>query len=249
MPENPSNHASEHDPKPMYLHGREGDPCGSKGAYMQFKLSCGAHAPRMPATSRNPNAFDESYNIAKTTLLELQSQKNMPNIIVGSSFGGAVLMKLIQEGFWKGPSIFLASAHMKQAIRETYQLPLWDALPSNHRAIFIHSTTDALVLYQDSVDTINNSKIRNGDQGILELWTARSPSIEKDPCGNHRLHEITKDGSLQRAIEQLTGLTIPENDEQTCRDLCTKKCDGCDRFNDLEIPVQDIEFSCIPSIS
>lgn len=240
MSDNISNSTS----KPMYLHGREGDPCGKKGSYMQFKLSCGAHAPRMPATSTNSKAFDQSYDIAKNMLLELQSQNDAPNIIVGSSFGGAVLMKLIQEGHWNGPSVFLASAHMKKEIREQYHLPLWDSLPSNHPAIFIHSETDALVLYQDSVDTIKNSKDRNGDEGILELWTARSPSIEKDTCGNHRLHEITKDGSLRRAVEQLTGMTITEHDEATCRALCKKKCHSCGQCKDLDKPVEEIEFSC-----
>ena len=243
MPET-SNELQETKAKPMYLHGREGDPCGSKGSYMQFKLSCGAHAPRMPATSKNPDAFNESYNIAKEALLDLKKQNDLPNVIVGSSFGGAVLMKLIQEGHWSGPSVFLASAHMKKEIRTEYGLPLWDSLPLDHRAIFIHSKTDALVLYQDSVDTIANTKERNGDEGILELWTARSPSLDKDQCGNHRLHEISKDGSLRRAVAILTGMKITENDEETCRKLCKKRCKGCGSCRDLDRPVEDIEFTC-----
>ena len=51
----------------------------------------------------------------------------------------------------------------------------------------------------------------------MELWTARSPTLDKDPCGNHRLHEISKDGSLKRAVEKLTGMEITELDEATCR--------------------------------
>lgn len=241
MPEISDEHQAA---KPMYLHGREGDPCGSKGSYMQFKLSCGAHAPRMPATSKIPDAFDRSYEIAERALLDLKEQNDLPNVIVGSSFGGAVLMKLIQEGHWNGPSIFLASAHMKKEIRAEYNLPLWDSLPPNHRAIFIHSKTDALVLYQDAVDTIANTKERTEEEGILELWTARSPTLDKDPCGNHRLHEISKDGSLKRAVEKLTGMDITELDEATCRERCRKKCSGCGSCRDLDRPVEEIEFTC-----
>ena len=205
----------------MYLHGREGDPCGSKGSYI-IKLSCGAHAPRMPATSTNPDAFNQSYDIAKEALLDLKEQNNLPNVIVGSSFGGAVLMNLIQEGHWNGPSVFWASAHMKKEIRAEYNLPLWDSLPPNHRAIFIHSKTDALVLYQDAVDTIANTKERNGDEGFWNFgqWFPypRQRSVWKSQTSRNIKRRFSK-----ACCRKTNRMDITELDEATCREQLQKE--------------------------
>ena len=205
--------------KPMYLHGREGTPYGTKGSYMRLRLLSGAHAPAMPATSSHPDAFNASYEIARNMLLQLQQQQDAPNIIVGSSFGGAVLMKLVQEGHWKGPSIFLAPAALKESIRAEYNLPLWDSLPKGHRAIIIHSPSDSLVLYQDAVAIMNNSRERNQEDNVIELWDAEEGDPDGEGKGNPRLTEITKNGMLKRALEQLLGESVEERSMQEFLDL------------------------------
>jgi len=129
---------------------------------------------------------------------------------VGSSFGGAVLMKLIHEGHWQGPSILLAPAPLQEELRKEYNLPLWDRLPKGHRAIIIHSKTDSLVFHKDSV-TITNNSVQHNQENIVELWDAEEGD-PKDPVtrGNHRLSEITTNGMLRRALEKLLGEPVPE---------------------------------------
>ena len=159
--------------KPMYLHGLEGSPKGTKGAWMVREYD--AHAPEMPAKLGNPKAFEESYQIA------VQAVQNLhPNLIVGSSFGGAILLRLIHEGVWRGPSVFLAQAGVKYGL---------DArLPSGISAILIHAVDDKLVPYSDS------QKIVEASEDGVELWPTG---------GDHKLHHITIDGTLQRAVEKL----------------------------------------------
>jgi hypothetical protein len=195
--------------KPMYLHGREGSPKGTKGTYMRLRLLSGAHAPVMPATSKNKNAFDESFTIAKN---ELRSAR--PSIIVGSSFGGAILMKLIQEELWLGPSIFLAQAAIKKELREEFSLPLWDFLPRDHRALFIHARSDTLVHYQDSVTIKINTERRNKQTGLIHLWDAHNGPPGGDSQGNHRLSEVTTNGMLKRALEMMLGEVVEERSDE-----------------------------------
>ena len=163
--------------RPMYLHGLEGTPSGKKGSWMVEQFH--AHAPEMPAKLANPDAFEQSYQIAANAVRTLQ-----PNLIVGSSFGGAILLRLIHEGVWEGPSVFLAQAGVKYGLSAR--------LPSGLRAILIHAIADKLVPFADSQQMAEQS----GDG--VELWPTD---------GDHKLHHITNDGTLRRAIERL----LPEN--------------------------------------
>ena len=166
---------SNHIPRPMYLHGLEGSPKGTKGGWMVREYD--AHAPEMPAKQGRPNAFDDCYNIALDAV-----QRHRPSLIVGSSFGGAILMRLILDGHWSGPSVFLAQAGV------TYGLG--DRFPEGLRAILIHARDDAQIPYEDSVRLANNS-----GKGVL-LWPTD---------GDHRLHHIVDDGTLRRAVDMLLG--------------------------------------------
>lgn len=207
--------------RPMYLHGREGSPFGTKGTYMRLRIVPAALAPSMPATSKNPDAFNESYEIAKE-----QVTAHSPSIIVGSSFGGAVLMKLIHEGVWLGPSIFLAQAAIKKQLRDEFNLPLWDFLPPDHQAIFIHAKSDSLVRYQDSVLIKKNSELRNNQSGLIHLWDAENGPPGGYSQGNHRLAEITKNGMLRRALELMLKHRIEERDEEEFNNLVAKETDS-----------------------
>lgn len=135
----------------------------------------GAYAPEMPAKMGRINAFEESYAVALDAVIRYK-----PNLIVGSSFGGAILMRLTLERHWQGPCIFLAQAGVRYG--------LGDRLPLGIRAILIHGTNDTLIDASDS-----------------EMLAERSgPEVVFWPtAGEHRLHEITTDGTLKKAIERL----------------------------------------------
>ena len=154
----------------MYLHGLEGSPNGIKGAWMQSKFA--ADAPELPARFNNPNAFAESVLIAQNAVQDLQ-----PTLIVGSSFGGAVLLQLHHNNIWTGPSIFLAQAGVKYGLSPH--------LPYNHRAILIHAKEDKIIPIEGS------RQIQEQSGTNIELWIVN---------GDHRLHHIVEDGTLERAI-------------------------------------------------
>lgn len=156
--------------KPIYLHGLEGSPQGVKGAWMTRTF--GAIAPDMPAKMGDPLSFERCFTIAADTV-----QKSPPSFIVGSSFGGALLMKLVNEGLWSGPCIYIAQAGVRYG--------LGDRLPSTVPAILIHGRQDTLIPSADSETLARNSGPR------VSFWLVE---------GEHRLHNITSDGTLEKAI-------------------------------------------------
>lgn len=99
-------------------------------------------------------------------------------LVIGSSFGGAVLLSLIHAGLWRGPSIFLAGAGVKLTTHRT--------LPAGVPAIFIHGRRDDVVPLEDS-------RLLARSAG-MSLW-----EVEDD----HRLAGILDDGTLGAAISLL----------------------------------------------
>ena len=157
----------------LYLHGLEGSPEGTKGRWLRDRY--GAYCPLLPATAGSANAFDDSFEVAYSTLRKVE-----PALVIGSSFGGALLLRLVQEGHWRGPSLFLAQAGRGYGLR--------DSLQGAGAAILIHAKTDSVVPFQWSAELAANS----GDN--VQLWPT---------TGDHRLHHILADGSLAAAISQL----------------------------------------------
>ena len=156
----------------MYLHGLEGNPNGTKGRWMQTMF--GAVAPALPAKRDNPEALRQSVLVAKEAV-----ERYQPSVIVGSSFGGAVLMQLLMDGIYTGPSVLLAQAGVKYGVTER--------LPQGAYAILIHAPDDDIVPFRDSL------QLKEKSDGDVELWPTE---------GDHRLHHITTDGTLERAIRQ-----------------------------------------------
>jgi pimeloyl-ACP methyl ester carboxylesterase len=97
-------------------------------------------------------------------------------LVIGSSFGGAVLLRLLHEGGWSGPSLFLAGAGPK--------LTPYRTLPAGVRALLVHGTADEVVSIEDS-----RALVRTSDQAAL--W-------EVDD--GHRLASVLTDETLERAI-------------------------------------------------
>ena len=65
-----------------------------------------------------------------------------PDVIVASSFGGAAVMRVLLEGGWTGPTVFLAQAGFKFDVANQF--------PAGHRAIFIHGRQDEVVAFAGS---------------------------------------------------------------------------------------------------
>ena len=99
-------------------------------------------------------------------------------LVIGSSFGGAVLLKLLHEGAWSGPSVFMAGAGIK--------LTEHRELPAGSQAIFIHGRHDPVVPIEDS-------RILAASCG-MPLWEVED---------GHRLASVLDDGTLAAAIKMV----------------------------------------------
>lgn len=99
-------------------------------------------------------------------------------IIVASSFGGAVLMALLHEASaWRGGCVFLAGAGLK--------LTPYTTLPDRCPTILIHGRHD------DVVDPADSQKLARTGAGLSQYW-------EVDD--GHRLPTVMADGTLHAAI-------------------------------------------------
>lgn len=68
--------------------------------------------------------------------------KNQIDVVLGSSFGGAVALELLVRGAWKGPTVLLCPAHAKMAARAWRATP---TLPADARVLVVHGRRDDTV--------------------------------------------------------------------------------------------------------
>jgi len=178
--------------KILYLHGLKGSPEGLKATYM--KENYGAYVPRLDtqelqslqvsqeADNWEGLSFDD---IAKAIQIPLMQSRNAvtagnPDVIIGSSMGGAILSRLVEEGTWSGPCIFLASAARR--LFGILKLP-----PQvGKQSYWIHGSNDTIIPWRDSMNIAKNSG------GTVEII---------DDC--HRLARTVELGSLECAIEKV----------------------------------------------
>jgi predicted alpha/beta hydrolase family esterase len=120
-------------------------------------------------------AFNEPLRVARDAI-----EARKPDVIVGSSFGGAVLAHLVRHGVWGGPSVFCASAATK------FLGICGLATPS--RAIFIHGKNDVTV-------PIEHSRAMAGTSTKFELF---------EVCDDHRLNKSFD--VLSMAVERFINL-------------------------------------------
>jgi hypothetical protein len=120
-PEHSEEDESRYGVKIMFLHGLEGSPTGSKAVHL--KKEWGAICPQMRTLGLIEKRTKCSGNWSLLSRDELDDGLKDPyqdaldalrwadpDIVVGSSMGGAILFKLIQEGKFKGPAVFCAPA-------------------------------------------------------------------------------------------------------------------------------------------
>ena len=176
--------------KIVFLHGLEGSPNGAKSRWLNKYYD--AHVPVLD-TSRAKHHLqtlgrDPSFQLSSEDLGDMMrlptraavaALKLGADLLIGSSFGAAVLGCLVEQGIWSGPCIFLAGAHVKLSTVGCFR----------GTSLCIHGRLDTII----DPEPVRAFVDKCGPPH--EFWM-----VEDD----HRLRSILADGTLTRAIEKLT---------------------------------------------
>ncbi len=161
-----------HVPAPcvLFLHGLEGSPHGRKARALAARFRC--VAPALPTAD-----FEASVACAGEAIAEAA-----PDLVVGSSFGGAVALALLQRGDWQGRTLLLAPAGSSQGL--PCILPEIEAMIE-----IVHARSDDLVPVQDS-----RALARSGSRGRVSL-----DEVEDD----HALSNFVASGAFVARVATL----------------------------------------------
>lgn len=127
----------------QFVHGLESGPGASKARYLAERFD--VETPAMDTAS-----FEGS---VATQLDALAARP--PDLLVGSSFGGAVVLALVQRGAYRGPILLLAPAHRHFGVRAE--------LPLGVHAVVVHGLAD------DVVDPEGSRELAAHAPGRVEL--------------------------------------------------------------------------------
>jgi predicted esterase len=158
--------------KLLFLHGLESNPSGTKAVWLRERY--GAIVP----------ALDTSTWEKARAQAEAAVREHQPDVLVGSSFGGALAVSLLCDGVTSARTVLIAQA--------AALLGKGERLPAGTRAIVIHGTADDVVPIEGSRTLVGNSGPN------VHLWEIES--------GDHRLNSTLEDGTLARAIEAVLAL-------------------------------------------
>ncbi|GBD26370.1 hypothetical protein HRbin30_01702 [bacterium HR30] len=114
----------------QFIHGLEGSPQGTKARL--FAEHFDACTPAMDTSD-----FQGCVELHARKLSEFQ-----PDVLVGSSFGGAVAVALLHRKAWAGPTLLLAPAVFH------YDVPRF--LPEGVPVWIVHGLRDTVVRIEDS---------------------------------------------------------------------------------------------------
>jgi predicted esterase len=152
-----------------FVHGLEGHPQGTKARFLAEHFD-----------TLTPAIDTRSFTNALETVAE-SLRTRRPDVLVGSSFGGAVALALLQRGDFTGPTLLLAPA------ARAFGVEL--AIPDGVRVCIAHGTRDELIDLADS-----RALAGTGTPGLVEL-------LEIDD--GHRLGALVDSGRLAELVRRL----------------------------------------------
>ncbi len=153
----------------QFIHGLEGSPQGAKARL--FAEHFEAVTPAMETGD-----FEACVRVQAETLESFR-----PDVLVGSSFGGAVAVALLSRGLWRGPTLLLAQAALRHDAGAQ--------LPEGVRVWLVHGLRDELVDPEES-----RRLARTGTPELVRL-------IEVDD--DHSLHKMVESGELLKVVREL----------------------------------------------
>ncbi|MFT5357712.1 MAG: hypothetical protein ACI9KE_004949 [Polyangiales bacterium] len=130
------------------------------------------------------------------TCVDIQRQalaSNPPDILIGSSWGGAVAAELIATGAWKGPTILLAPA--------IERVDVWARrgdLAQTTAALRAAAEASPVLIFHDPADeTVPHAdSVRLAEGSAIDLRTV--------DAGGHRLLLLLERGELAEAVREAT---------------------------------------------
>lgn len=155
----------------QFAHGLESSPQGNKARL--FAQHFAATTPAM-----NTRDFESCVRVHAETLASWQ-----PELLIGSSFGGAVAVALLERGLWRGPTLLLAQAarHYNPAAQ----------LPDDVEVTLVHGR-------QDDVIPIAHSRALAGTGTPSKV---RLIEVDDD----HQLSGLTEGGELIAIARRAAG--------------------------------------------
>ncbi len=153
----------------QFAHGLESSPQGSKARLLAAHFA--ACTPAM-----DTRVFSSCVHVHAETLRSFQ-----PDVLIGSSFGGAVVVELLRRGLWKGPTLLLAQAALHYDPSAT--------LPEGVPVTLVHGRNDDIVNIEDS-----RRLSRTGSPELVEL-------LERDD--DHPLSRLVESGELIKLVQQV----------------------------------------------
>lgn len=156
----------------LFMHGLESSPRGDKAVYL---------ARHFEALTPAMNTGDFQACLAQQTAAIAAFA---PDVVVGSSFGGALAVVLLAQGAWTGPTLLLAqaSARFDPTLR----------LPADVPVLLVHGTRD------DVVDIEGSRRLaRTGTPARVRL-------LEVDD--GHRLQTLIADDRLAELVREVATL-------------------------------------------
>lgn len=149
-----------------FVHGLESSPNSSKALYLARWFD--AETP----------AMDTSDFEGAVALHAARLKARPPDVLVGSSFGGAVALALVVRGLYAGPLLLLAPAHRHYGVPEV--------IPEGAPVLIVHGTRDDVVSVEGS-----RALARTGTPGRVGLV-----EVEDE----HRLGSLVESDALARFV-------------------------------------------------
>jgi pimeloyl-ACP methyl ester carboxylesterase len=130
--------------KVQFVHGLESGPGSSKSTYLHRFFD--AVTPPMDTRDFEGAVATQS----------LHASEFVPDVLVGSSFGGAVALAMLQRGLYGGAAVLLCPAYRHFGVE--------GRVPEAARVVIVHGTRDEVVPVDDS-----RALAATGTKALVEL--------------------------------------------------------------------------------